>query len=196
MDLYTVLDQVMELLRTRQRVSYRALTLQFQLDDDALEALKEEVLFAHPQVVEEQGRGLVWTGALELVTSVPSAPPSVPHVSAQSPSPLVYTPQHLADQILTSRHALEGERKQVTVLFADVAGFSTMAAPLDPETVHTIMDGCFAILTAQVHGHEGTINQFTGDGIMALFGAPITHEDHALRACYAALVPLQALILG
>src|SRR4029453_4688410 len=81
----------------------------------------------------------------------------------------------------------QGGRKQVTVLFADVAGFSTMAEQLDPETVHTIMDGCFALLTAQVHGYEGTINQFTGDGIMALFGAPITHEDHAVRACYAAL---------
>ncbi len=101
--------------------------------------------------------------------------------------PRSYTPKHLADKILTSRSALLGERKPVTVLFADVAGFSTLADRLDPETVHTLMDGCFAILTEQVHAYEGTINQFTGDGIMALFGAPIAHEDHAVRALHAAL---------
>jgi class 3 adenylate cyclase/tetratricopeptide (TPR) repeat protein len=98
-----------------------------------------------------------------------------------------YTPRHLADKILAMRSALEGERKQVTVLFADVVGFSTLAGPLDPEDVHTLMDGCFEILTQQVHRYEGTINQFTGDGIMALFGAPLTHEDHAMRALHAAL---------
>jgi class 3 adenylate cyclase/tetratricopeptide (TPR) repeat protein len=85
------------------------------------------------------------------------------------------------------RSALEGERKQVTVLFADVVGFNTLAGPLDPEDVHTLMDGCFEILTQQVHRYEGTINQFTGDGIMALFGAPLMHEDHAVRALHAAL---------
>jgi len=85
------------------------------------------------------------------------------------------------------RSALEGERKQVTVLFADVVGFSTLAGPLDPEDVHTLMDKCFEILTQQVHRYEGTINQFAGDGIMALFGAPLTHEDHAVRALHAAL---------
>jgi class 3 adenylate cyclase len=82
---------------------------------------------------------------------------------------------------------LEGERKQVTVLFADVAGFSTVSEQLDAEAVHIIMDGCFDLLTRHVHHYEGTINQFTGDGIMALFGAPITHEDHAIRALHAAL---------
>ncbi len=98
-----------------------------------------------------------------------------------------YTPRHLADKILSMRSALEGERKQVTVLFADVVGFSTLAGPLDPEDVHTLMDKCFEILTQQVHRYEGTINQFAGDGIMALFGAPLTHEDHAVRALHAAL---------
>jgi class 3 adenylate cyclase/tetratricopeptide (TPR) repeat protein len=103
------------------------------------------------------------------------------------PSPESYTPPHLAAKILTSRSVLEGERKQVTVLFADVAGFSSLAERLDPETIHLMMDGCFEILTRAVHRHEGTINQFTGDGIMALFGAPIAHEDHAVRALQAAL---------
>ena len=82
---------------------------------------------------------------------------------------------------------MEGERRQVTVLFADVAGFTTMAEKLDPEEVHQIMDHCFERITAEVHRFEGTINQYTGDGVMALFGAPIAHEDSPRRAVHAAL---------
>ena len=104
-----------------------------------------------------------------------------------TPSPLSYTPKHLADKILQSKSALEGERKQVTVLFADVKGSMELAEQLDPEQWHAILDRFFAILTEGVHRFEGTVNQYTGDGIMALFGAPIAHEDHAHRACYAAL---------
>jgi class 3 adenylate cyclase len=101
--------------------------------------------------------------------------------------PRSYTPKHLAEKILTSRSALEGERKQVTVLFADVKGSMDLAEQVDPEEWHKIMDRFFAILSEGVHRFEGTINQYTGDGIMALFGAPVAHEDHARRACYAAL---------
>jgi class 3 adenylate cyclase/tetratricopeptide (TPR) repeat protein len=101
--------------------------------------------------------------------------------------PESYTPKFLAEKILTSRSSIEGERKLVTVLFADVAGYTNIADKLDPEEVHQIMDGCFKILMDEIHKYEGTINQFTGDGIMALFGAPVAHEDHAQRACYAAL---------
>ena len=88
---------------------------------------------------------------------------------------------------------MEGERKLVTVLFADVANYTTMSEKLDPEEVHQIMDGCFKILMDVIHGHEGTINQFTGDGVMALFGAPVAHEDHAQRACFAALAIQKAV---
>ncbi len=98
-----------------------------------------------------------------------------------------YTPKHLADKILTSRSALEGERKQVTVLFADVKSSMDLATSLDPEELHRVLDRFFQILADGVHRFEGTVNQYTGDGIMALFGAPIAHEDHAQRACYAAL---------
>jgi class 3 adenylate cyclase len=101
--------------------------------------------------------------------------------------PRAYTPKHLADKILTTRSALEGERKLVTVLFADVKGSMDLAEQLDPEEWHKILDGFFQILTDGVHRFEGSVNQYTGDGIMALFGAPIAHEDHAQRACYAAL---------
>jgi class 3 adenylate cyclase len=101
--------------------------------------------------------------------------------------PQAYTPSFLAKKILTTRSSIEGERKLVTVLFADVANYTPMSEKLDPEEVHQIMDGCFKILMDEIHKYEGTINQFTGDGVMALFGAPLAHEDHAQRACYAAL---------
>lgn len=101
--------------------------------------------------------------------------------------PQSYTPKFLADKILNNRSSIEGERKLVTVLFADVADYTSMAEKLDPEEVHQIMDGCFKILMDVIHSYEGTINQFTGDGVMALFGAPVAHEDHAQRACHAAL---------
>ena len=105
-----------------------------------------------------------------------------------------YTPKFLVDKILAHKSAIEGERKQVTVFFADVAGFTSFSKKLDPEAVHQIMDGCFAILMDEIHKFEGTINQFTGDGIMGLFGAPLAHEDHAQRACHAALAIQRAFI--
>ena len=104
-----------------------------------------------------------------------------------------YTPLHLAEKILRSRSALEGERRQVTILFADMAGFTTLAEPLDPEEVHQIIDRCFELITAEVHRFEGTINQYTGDGVMALFGAPVAHEDSPRRAVHAALGLQRAL---
>jgi len=107
--------------------------------------------------------------------------------------PPTYTPRHLAEKILTSRGAIEGERKIVTVLFADVANFTALSEKLDPEEVHQLMDGCFKILMANIHRYEGTINQFTGDGVMALFGAPAALEDHAGRACHAALAIQKAM---
>src|SRR6266702_4012047 len=108
-------------------------------------------------------------------------------------APRAYTPRHLAEKILTSRPALEGERKHVTVLFADVKGSMELAEQVDPEEWHKILDRFFAILAEGVHRFEGTVNQYTGDGIMALFGAPIAHEDHAQRACWAALHLTEAL---
>jgi class 3 adenylate cyclase/tetratricopeptide (TPR) repeat protein len=116
------------------------------------------------------------------------APPPIDYSKPKS-----YTPKFLADKILTTRSSIEGERKFVTVLFADAANFTSMSEKLDPEEVHQIMDGCFRILMDEIHKYEGTINQFTGDGVMALFGAPVAHEDHAQRACYATLSIQNAL---
>jgi class 3 adenylate cyclase len=98
-----------------------------------------------------------------------------------------YTPKHLAEKILTSKSALEGERKQVTVLFADLKGSMELLADRDPEDARKILDPVLELMMEGVHRYEGTVNQVMGDGIMALFGAPLAHEDHAVRACYAAL---------
>src|SRR5581483_6838060 len=112
---------------------------------------------------------------------------TVPATSRAAPSPQDYTPQHLAERILTSRAALEGERKQVTVLFADLKGSMELLAERDPEEARSILDPILQRMMDAVHRYEGTVNQVIGDGIMALFGAPLAHEDHAVRACYAAL---------
>jgi class 3 adenylate cyclase len=102
-------------------------------------------------------------------------------------SPEGYTPKHLAEKILTSKAALEGERKQVTVLFADLKGSMELLADRDPEEARKLLDPVLQRVMEAVHHYEGTVNQVMGDGIMALFGAPLAHEDHAVRACYAAL---------
>jgi class 3 adenylate cyclase/tetratricopeptide (TPR) repeat protein len=110
-----------------------------------------------------------------------------PSKRAPAPDPLTYTPPHLAEKILRDRAALEGERRTVTVLFADAMGFTPISERLDEEQVYELMQGCLARMMDAVHRYEGTITQFTGDGVMALFGAPIAHEDAARRAVAAAL---------
>jgi class 3 adenylate cyclase len=115
------------------------------------------------------------------LASSPAKPAAAPR------APASYTPHHLADRILKEGRALRGARKEVTVLFVDVQGSTELAGALDPEEFHTVMDGAFQLMLDAVHRWEGTVNQFTGDGIMALFGAPIAHEDHARRALHAAL---------
>ena len=113
--------------------------------------------------------------------------------SVSALSPQTYTPRHLSEKILTSRDALEGERKQVTVLFADLKGSTELIRGLDPEVAQRLLDGALHAMMDAVHRYEGTVNQVMGDGIMALFGAPLAHEDHAVRACYAALALQDAM---
>ncbi len=115
------------------------------------------------------------------------AAPLAADSGAKVPSPESYTPKHLAEKILTSKAALEGERKQVTVLFADLKGSMELLADRDPEEARKLLDPVLERMMEAVHRYEGTVNQVMGDGIMALFGAPLAHEDHAVRACYAAL---------
>jgi class 3 adenylate cyclase/tetratricopeptide (TPR) repeat protein len=182
-----ILDQAMAMLQRRGRVTYRTLRLQFQLDEEQMEALKDELLFAHPQVHDEAERGLIWTGDPD------TAPPASAPAETPVPAPLAYTPPYLAEKILTSRSALEGERKQVTVLFADLKGSTELIEGLDPEEARQLLDPALHVMMDAVHRYEGTVNQVLGDGIMALFGAPVAHEDHAVRACYAALAMQAAM---
>jgi class 3 adenylate cyclase len=187
-DFVAVMDQAIVLLRQRGRMTYRALQRQLQLDDDALHDLTEALLYAHPEVRDDAGRGLVWTddaGAALTATAAPVAPPGQ--------APLAYTPPYLAEKILTSRTALEGERKLVTVLFADLKGSMELLADRDPEEARQLLDPVLERMMDAVHRYEGTVNQVMGDGIMALFGAPLAHEDHAVRACYAALALQEAI---
>jgi len=188
MDFYAILDQVIAVLRQRQRVTYRALKRQFNLDDDYLEDVKAELIQGQRLAVDEEGAVLVWTGDARTAPTVSSKP-----VEAPVRAPLTYTPPYLVEKILTSKSALEGERKQVTVLFADLKGSTELIRDLDPEAAQALLDPALHVMMDAVHRYEGTVNQVLGDGIMALFGAPVAHEDHAVRACYAALAMQAAM---
>ncbi len=177
MSFLETVEKARAFLERNGRVSLRGLQREFDLGDEALEELVEELVDIQ-QVARREGRALVWALEAPIAPLAPTRPER---------DPRAYTPKHLADKILQSKSAIEGERKQVTVLFADVKGSMELQEDLDPEQWHAIMDRFFQILTEGVHRFEGTVNQYTGDGIMALFGAPIAHEDHAQRACYAAL---------
>jgi class 3 adenylate cyclase/tetratricopeptide (TPR) repeat protein len=179
-----ILDQAIAMLQRRGRVTYSTLKRQFQLDDAALEDLTNELIEGQRLAVDERGNVLVWTGG----TAVAAAPPPV-----QAQALLSYTPAHLTDKILAARPTLEGERKQVTVLFADLKDSTELIRGLDPEAAQQLLDPVIQMMMDAVHRFEGTVNQVLGDGIMAILGAPIAHEDHALRACYAALAMQAAM---
>jgi class 3 adenylate cyclase len=183
-----LLDQAIALLQRRGRLTYRALKRQFNVDDDYLEDLKAELIQGQRLAVDEGGEVLVWTGGTASV-GAPAATPAL----VQAQAPLTYTPPHLAEKILAARPALEGERKQVTVFFADIKDSTRLIEGLDPEAAQQLLDPALHLMMDAVHRFEGTVNQVLGDGVMALFGAPIAHEDHALRACYAALALQHAI---
>jgi class 3 adenylate cyclase len=188
MDYDAVLLQVLDLLQREKRLSYRALKRRLGLDDDDLEDLKEDLIYAKQLAVDEDGRVPVWTGASEAIP-----PPASSSGRALDRTPLTYTAQHLTERILASRAAIEGERKQVTILFADIKDSTELIKDLDPEGAQQLLDPALRHMMEAVHRYEGTVNQVLGDGIMALFGAPIAHEDHAVRACYAALAMQEAM---
>ena len=174
-------------LQEHGRVSLRGLKRELGVDDDALDEVVEE-LVGIQRVAVRDGGALAWAGPTPGTGAADKGRAGEPDRDPRS-----YTPKHLAEKILQSKSALEGERKQVTVLFADVKGSVDLSERIDPEEWHRVMDRFFQILADGVHRFEGTVNQYTGDGIMALFGAPIAHEDHPQRACYAALHLIEAL---
>ena len=192
MDFDQILDQAIEMLQRRGRLTYRSLKRQFQLDAETLDDLKFELIEGQQIATDEKDTVLVWTGSQEAISqSTSETPISTPTQLEQGPAS--YTPPYLAEKILTSRSALEGERKQVTILFADIKDSTEFIRDLDPEDAQKLLDPAIHIMMEAVHRFEGTVNQVLGDGIMSIFGAPIAHEDHAARACYAALAMQTAM---
>jgi len=191
-----VLAQTLELLQRQGRVSYRALKRRFGLDDDYLEDLKTELIKAQRLAVDEDGEVLVWMGApaaAALPALEAATRPAQPTDQATPLGPIAYTPRHLAERIRAEQAALEargapdGERKTITALFADIKGSMDILEDLDPEEARRLIDPALTLMMDAVHRYEGYVAQSLGDGIFALFGAPIAHEDHAHRALFAAL---------
>ena len=158
-----------------------------QHENEAGAKFCEECAAPLPRLCTNCGRSLSPTAKFCPECAHPTALAPAQRVANNFASPQVYTPKHLVEKILTSRGALEGERKQVTVLFADLKGSMELLAERDPEEASSVLDPVLQLMMDAVHRYEGTINQVMGDGIMALFGAPLAHEDHAVRACYAAI---------
>ncbi len=175
-----VLSQTIAMLQQHGRVSHRALRRQFAIDDAFLEDLKYELVEVQQCAVGHDGIVLVWTGdASAAAMPFPGPAPSAaapPIASRLEPESLAYTPSHLAEKILTSRSALEGKRKQVTVLFADLKASMELLADRDLEEARRVLDPVLERMMAAVHRYEGTVNQIMGDRIMALFGAPSTQR--------------------
>jgi len=182
MDFYAMLDQVVALLRSRGRVSYRALKRQFTLDDELLADLKAELRYAHYPIEEDTDQGLVWTGE--------TAPPSE-HTPAP-PRPETEHAPH-ADRLPAEPHAPEAERRQLTVLFCDLVDSTVLASQLDPEEWREVVRAYQATCAKVIARFEGHIAQYLGDGLLVYFGYPQAHEDDAQRAVRAGLGMVEAL---
>jgi hypothetical protein len=188
MEFFDVLDQVVALLQRRGRVTYNALKLQFHLDDEQLAVLKDELLYAHPQVVEDAGRGLRWTSDTAAPqTSTPPAPPHAPPPVNQAD----YPPQVTSPP--TTPHPPDAERRQLTVLFCDLVDSTVLASQLDPEDLREVVRAYQETCAKVVARFEGHIAQYLGDGLLVYFGYPLAHEDDAQRAVRAGLGIVEAL---
>ena len=189
MDFYEVVDQVVKLLQQRGRLTYRSLKVQFQLDDETCEALKDELLFSHP-VVDQDGRGVVWTGASEAqparVSASPSAQTSQPPPAEEEPPPQVAP--------LSTEHRIpEAERRQLTVMFCDLVDSTKLSSQLDPEDYRDVVRAYQTACTEVIRRYDGHIAQFLGDGLLVYFGYPQAHEDDAQRAVRTGLGILDAM---
>src|SRR5437879_5725391 len=188
MDFVAVVDQVIALLRQRGRVAYRTLKVQFTLDDDALEALKDELLYAQTLARDDDDRILVWTGDAQTPSSPP--PPSSQHASPPA------TPEAALLQTApppAAPSAPEAERRQLTVLFCDLVGSTALSAQLDPEELREVVRAYQDTCAKVIARFEGHIAQYLGDGLLVYFGYPLAHEDDAQRAVRAGLGMIEAL---
>jgi class 3 adenylate cyclase/predicted ATPase len=187
-----IIDQAKILLQRQGRLTYRSLKREFDLDDETLADLKFELITGQELAVDKEGAVLVWVGD-GAVTPKPTSP------AAQSQPPVSYTPSHLAERVRAEQTALEvrsgtdDERKTITALFADLKGSTALIEGLDPEEAQAIIDPALQLMMDAVHQYDGYVAQALGDGIFALFGAPLAHEDHPQRALYAALRMQEAM---
>ena len=185
MDFYEVLDKVQDLLTQRGRLSYRALKLQFHLADEALEALKEELIEVHHLAVDQDGRMLVWTGETRPIPVATSSPlPQQAAQHADSPTPLP-SPAAVSPP--------EAERRQLTVLFCDLMDSTALASQLDPEDLREVVRAYQEVCAKVVARFEGHVAQYLGDGLLVYFGYPLAHEDDAQRAVRTGLGIVEAL---
>ena len=183
MDFVAVVDQVIALLRQRGRMTYRTLQLQFTLDDEQLAALKDELLYSQPYVVDDGGRGLVWTGDTGATPALsPSPPPSAPSI-------LPHTQTVPGARLSADRAAPEAERRQLTVLFCDLVDSTALSRRLDPEDLREVVRAYQAACAEVSQRFEGHIAQYLGDDLLVYFGYPQAHEDDAQRAVRTGLVP-------
>jgi class 3 adenylate cyclase/predicted ATPase len=187
MDFYAVVAQVIELLQSRERVSYRALKLQLQIDDETIEALKDELIYAQRVAVDEESRVLVWTGG------VGATPAPAPTPSASGPSDI---PRDLPVEVVlrpVDTRPSEAERRQLTVLFCDLVGSTQLSGQLDPEDLRAVVRAYQEAAAAVIQRYEGHIAQYLGDGLLVYFGYPAAHEDDARRAVHTGLGMVQAI---
>src|SRR5215510_2416548 len=183
-----ILDQAIAMLQRRGRVTYNALKLQFQLDDDQLAVLKDELLYAHPQVVDDVGRGLRWTGD---TAALPAPAPPFPPQAPQPVSQAEHAPQ-IAIRGPEPRPS-DAERRQLTVMFCDLVGSTPLAEQLDPEELREVVRDYQAVCAKVIARFDGHIAQYLGDGLLVYFGYPLAHEDDAQRAVRAGLGMIEAV---
>ena len=183
-----VVDQASAMLQRRGRVTYRLLKRQFNLDDETLDDLKEEIIYGQKSAVDEDGRVLVWTGAAGQFSEQPSpTPPSAPTPDTQEDFPTQRPPSPVEPP------PLDAERRQLTVMFCDLVDSTALATQLDPEELREVVRAYQAACAKVIARYEGHIAQYLGDGLLVYFGYPLAHEDDAQRAVRAGLGMVEAL---
>jgi class 3 adenylate cyclase len=186
-----ILDQAIAMLQRRGRLTYGTLKRQFQLDDAGLDDLKEQLLYAHPQVVDDAGRGLVWTGDTA-VSPTTTPPPPQPAPSEPPRAPQAIPPLQTATPPATPPPR-EAERRQLTVLFCDLLGSTALSAQLDLEDLREVVLAYQATCVEVIQRFDGYIAQYLGDGLLVYFSYPQAHEDDAQRAVRTGLGILDAM---
>src|SRR5258706_2265016 len=180
-----ILDHAMAMLQRRGRLTYGTLKRQFQLDDAALDDLKEQLLYAYPQVVDDAGRGLVWTGETDVSPTTTSPPPQLAPPGPPRAPQAGHPPQTAIPPATPPPR--EAERRQLTVLFCDLVGSTALSAQLDPEDLREVMRAYRTACATVIERFDGYIAQYLGDGLLVYFGYPLAHEDDAQRAVRAGL---------